>query len=116
MSGSPHYQEPVPSAFDEFHLIILEHGPNRKEPQTQEERDQLDAMQLAHLRLLKDLYDRGISVVSGPFVDGSGGLLILRADRVSLQEAQRLLSEDAHIKAGRLVPRFRSFYAPKGVL
>jgi len=80
------YQDPVPTEFDEFYLVLLDHGPNRREPESEEERDQLKRNQLAHLQLLKDLYDQGYSVGAGPFTDGKGGLIILRGNALTEED------------------------------
>lgn len=103
-------------AFDEFYLVLLEHGPNREQPKNDEEREALNAVQMAHLTLLKDLYDRGVSVGAGPFVDGKGGIMLLRAGDRTEDDVMDLLKDDAHIKLGRLVPVIRKFVVPKGVL
>ena len=97
-------------------FILLDHGPNREEPETVEEGEQLEQNQLAHLAFLKDLYDQGLSAGAGPFTDGKGGLIILRAGELSEEDVERLLSGDAHIRSGRLAPRIRKFVLPKGVL
>jgi uncharacterized protein YciI len=115
-SGDRPYQDPVPVEFDEFYLVLLDHGPNRQEPETDEERDQLQRNQLAHLQMLKDLYDQGYSIGAGPFTDGKGGLIILRGNSLSKEDIERLLNDDAHIQTGRLVPRIRKFVVPKGIL
>jgi len=111
-----YYQEPVTSAFDEFYLVLLDHGPNREEPKTAEEREQLDRSQLAHLAFLKELYDQGLSAGAGPFSDGKGGLMILRAGNLTEEDVERMLYSDAHIRSGRLVPRIRKFVLPKGIM
>jgi uncharacterized protein YciI len=111
-----YYQEPVPSAFDEFYLVLLDHGPNHEEPQTAAEREQLEQNQLAHLAFLKELYDQGLSVGAGPFSDGKGGLILLRAGDLGEEDVESMLNSDAHIRSGRLAPRIRKFVMPKGIL
>ena len=116
MSDNPHYTEPVPTEFDHFHLVLLEHGPNRADPQTDAERDQLQQDQLAHLTLLKALYDEGLAIGAGPFTDGSGGLILMRGDKITEDEIHTRLSQDAHINNGRLVVVVRPFVMPKGLM
>lgn len=115
-NDNEHYQEPLPSAFDEFYLVLLDHGRNRQEPQTDVEREQLQQNQLAHLAFLKELYDQGLSAGAGPFTDGQGGLMILRAGSLTEEDVERMLNADAHIRSRRLAPRIRKFVMPKGIL
>jgi len=116
MSDNPHYTDPTPTDFDHFHLVLLEHGPNRADPQTDAEREQLQQDQLAHLTLLKSLYEEGLSIGAGPFTDGSGGLILMRADDITEAEIHTRMGEDAHVKNGRLVVVVRSFVMPKGLV
>lgn len=46
----------------------------------------------AHLAYTKQMREQGKLIFGGPFADGSGGLLVYRAD--SLEDAKRLMSAD----------------------
>jgi uncharacterized protein YciI len=48
----------------------------------------------SHRERLKDLYDEGVLVMSGPFADDSGALLILRAE--SQDALLRILDDDPY--------------------
>ncbi|MEM7802334.1 MAG: YciI family protein [Chloroflexota bacterium] len=111
-----HYEDPLPTAFDDFHLVLLEHGPNRAAPQNEAEQAALDAAQAAHLAFLKDLFDKGLSFGAGPFKDGSGGLILIRGERISAEELEGLLANDPHVQSGRLVAIVRPFIMPKGII
>jgi len=113
---NPHYTDPVPTAFDQFHLVLLEPNPDRAEPTTDEERAALQQSQMDHLKLLKDLYDQGVSVGAGPFNDGGGGLMIIRGDKATEEEIKAIMAKDAHVASGRLTVVVRSFVLPKDVM
>jgi uncharacterized protein len=52
----------------------------------------------AHREYLKSLLDSGHLVISGPFTDDSGGLLVYEAE--SQEQAEALLRADPFAKAG----------------
>lgn len=52
----------------------------------------------AHVRYLRSLEERGALVAAGPFADGSGGMLVLRA--ASLEDATRLALADPFVTQG----------------
>lgn len=51
-----------------------------------------------HYKYIEKLKNEGKVVMSGPFVDGSGGLIILEAS--SRDEAESIVSEDPYFKSG----------------
>jgi uncharacterized protein YciI len=55
-----------------------------------------------HIGYMQSCDERKILVCGGPFLDGTGGLCVLRA--ASLEEAQTLANADPSVAAGLLVP------------
>lgn len=106
----------IPEAFEDYYLVLLSHGPNRIDPQTDDEKAALDNAQLRHLNLLKQLYVDDLSLGAGPFKDGQGGLILIRGDRIAVDELNARLANDPHIQSGRLVATIRPFILPKGLL
>jgi uncharacterized protein YciI len=53
-----------------------------------------------HVGYMKTVFDHGKGVLGGPFLDDSGGMLIL--DVPSLAEAQAIATSDPTVKAGLL--------------
>lgn len=51
-----------------------------------------------HLEYLTTLHEQGKIFAKGPFVDGSGGLVVYKAD--SLEEAKQLAETDPYVKEG----------------
>ena len=56
----------------------------------------------AHIGYMQSCDEKKILVCGGPFLDGSGGLCVLRA--ASLEEAESLAKADPSVAAGLLVP------------
>lgn len=56
----------------------------------------------AHLRNMQALAEKGALICGGPFLDGTGGLAIVRA--VSPQAAEALVRADESVAGGLLVP------------
>jgi uncharacterized protein YciI len=56
----------------------------------------------AHIRHMQGWDDKKILVCGGPFLDGTGGLSVLRA--ASKEEAESLARADPSVAAGLLVP------------
>jgi uncharacterized protein len=52
----------------------------------------------AHLDYLQELVEQDKLHLKGPFVDGSGGMVVYKAE--SLEEAQTLAQEDPYVKEG----------------
>ena len=63
-----------------------------------------------HIGYMKGFYDKGLIVMGGPFLDGSGGMMIMRA--ASLEEATKLANEDPAVKAGLLRVEVRAWGNP----
>jgi uncharacterized protein YciI len=51
-----------------------------------------------HLEYLEALSEQGKIFAKGPFVDGSGGLVVYKAD--SLEEARQLAQKDPYVTEG----------------
>jgi uncharacterized protein YciI len=107
----------LPSAFDEFICVQLDRTSNRKELVTDEEKAWGEKIQMEHLAHLKELYEKGLSVVHGPFTDDTGGgIIVLRGSSLTIEQVQAMMDDDPIVKAGRLTARVRPFVAPKGIL
>ena len=52
----------------------------------------------AHVKHLKELDDKGLLVLCGPFTDYKGGMIIIRAG--SYEEAQKIAETDPFVKTG----------------
>ena len=52
-----------------------------------------------HAAFMDDLFERGVVALGGPFEDGSGALLVLRAG--SADEVRELLADDPWCSGGR---------------
>ena len=61
----------------------------------------ISAARPAHREYLKKLLDSGRLVISGPFTDDSGGILVYEAN--SAAEAEALIRDDPFAKAGVFV-------------
>ena len=60
--------------------------------------EEVDLHLPAHRAFLKDLYDRGITVCSGPQVPRTGGLIMLKA--VNPAAALRIMQDDPYVIHG----------------
>jgi len=92
-----------------YYLCILKRGPNKD----------LDSSALAkihegHLNHLSVLWEQGKICIAGPFGDDqdSRGIVIFNVS--SIEEAEKLESEDPAVKAGRLVMEIRPWWGAKG--
>ena len=61
----------------------------------------ISATRPAHREYLKNLLDSGRLVISGPFTDDSGGILVYEAN--SAAEAEALIRDDPFAQAGVFV-------------
>ena len=61
----------------------------------------ISAARPAHREYLKNLLDSGRLVISGPFTDDSGGILVYEAN--SAAEAEALIRDDPFAQAGVFV-------------
>jgi len=52
----------------------------------------------AHLDRLSRLQDEGRLILAGPFSDGSGSVIVMKAS--SLEDAQRFAKEDPYVSGG----------------
>jgi len=101
--------EPEPPRMREYFVVILDHGPNRDQP------DSVAAeLQKQHLANIDKMWRMKKAIISGPFGDGRGGLIIMT--NTTREEAERLVGEDPMIKIGRLTAEIRSWWAAEGIL
>ncbi len=66
-----------------------------------------EALVRQHVAFLKDLDARGLLELAGPFEDGLGGMLILRAE--SLEQARELAAADPFVRAGASTAEVRTW-------
>lgn len=93
----------------EYFVVFLDHGPNRDQPDSVAQE-----LQKQHLANIDRLWKMGKAIISGPFGDGRGGLIIMT--NTTREEAEKLVAEDPMIKVGRLTAEVRSWWAAEGIL
>ena len=95
MPRHPH----VPDAFDVYTVVVLRRPPDAPEMSEEE----LEELQARHLAYRADLWERGLTVVNGPFDQQTDpsfrGMSIFACDPA---EAARLSDADPSVEAGRL--------------
>ncbi|HEU5469917.1 MAG TPA: YciI family protein [Actinophytocola sp.] len=64
----------------------------------------------AHREVLKELRERGVVVMAGPWADDSGALLIVDID--SAEELERLLDDDPYYRAPGVTITSKRQWAP----
>ena len=99
-----------------YYIFLLKKGPTWSPDETPE----ISALQEAHLANLKRLGDIGKLVINGPLLDSfatSGeirGVGALKTE--SLVEAQKLISTDPMVQAGRLIFELHTWMIAKNIL
>ena len=83
-------------------VVLLKRGPNWIPGKSASEQPLQN-----HGKYLKDLMDKGSLQFAGPFLDDSGGLVLLNAANES--EARRIATHDPGVVAGILEPDIRPF-------
>lgn len=92
-------------------LAFLKAGPNQGG-----DRDEIMAVQRAHLDHIHELAEDGKLIAAGPFL-GAGELRGIFLFAVpSLEEAQALAERDPAVAAGRLELELHSWYGPAGLM
>jgi uncharacterized protein YciI len=98
---------------ERFSFVLLRRGPRAQEFSEEE----LDRLQEAHLGHLKDMKERGVMAVAGPFSeqpdDTWRGFCLYTVD---LEEARRLAEEDPSVQAGRMAVEVFSWWTKKGAI
>lgn len=79
-----------------YYFVMLNSNPNKQELP----KEQVNAIQAAHLANIDSLAKAGSLVAAGPF-NGGGGLFILKAESLAL--AQTIMNSDPAIKANRFI-------------
>jgi uncharacterized protein YciI len=106
-------QAPPPAAnTDLYYLVFLHPDPARK-PLAKEDGDRIQA---AHMANIHGMADRGVLVSAGPFDDNPttiSGIFIMRAS--SLDEAQRIASQDPTVLEHRNRADVHAWRGPKGI-
>jgi uncharacterized protein YciI len=92
-----------------FWLLLLRKGPNRDQDEAT-----ADRLQLAHLRHLFTLRERGQLTLFGP-VRGAGSLRGIGVLTVETrEEAEALMANDPMVRAGRLRAEVRPWFTMPG--
>ena len=92
-----------------YTMIFLKEGPNRS--QGEEEAEEL---QMAHLKYLFGLRQKGLLVINGPLLTHPEirGVGIYATE--DMEEAKRLAEQDPAVKAGRLVVEANQYFSLPG--
>lgn len=64
---------------------------------------------MSHVEYMSGFSDAGKMVFGGPFLDGSGGMMIL--DAANMEEAEKAASENPTVKSGLLKFQIRPWMA-----
>jgi uncharacterized protein len=92
-----------------YFLCFLKKGENRDMDSVQAAK-----IQEGHLAHLTELSNQGKICIAGPFGDKGELRGIIIFNVASLEEAEKLESEDPAVKAGRLVMEIRPWWGAKG--
>lgn len=84
-----------------FHVMFHSPGPQWKEGVLFHLQTGVDK----HIQYMAGLLQQDLVVMGGPFTDNSGGMMVSRIS--SLEEAQRVASEDPAVKSGLLAVKVR---------
>ncbi|MFK2818969.1 YciI family protein [Flavobacteriaceae sp. LMIT009] len=93
----------------QYFIAFLKRGPNRE--QNEEEANKIQEAHLAHLG---KMYELGYADISGPFGDDGDIRGITIYNVPTLQMADSLANADPAVKAGRLVIEIHPWWAAKG--
>jgi uncharacterized protein YciI len=63
-----------------------------------------------HVRYMGELFERGLMVMGGPFLDDSGGMMISRTQ--TIEEARRLARDDPAVRSGLLNVKVHPWLVP----
>lgn len=93
----------------QYCLRLYRKGPNRDQPP-----EEVDRIQMEHLRYLFGLRADGMIVINGPVIDESGlsGMAIFNT--TDKEEVRRLSDGDPAVKAGRVVYEVYHWYGLPG--
>ncbi|RMF63564.1 MAG: hypothetical protein D6743_10570 [Calditrichaeota bacterium] len=92
-------------------LAFLKAGPNRDQNAEEAER-----LQRAHLDNINRLADAGKLVVAGPFLDDGDLRGIYIFNVATVEEARELTATDPAIRAGRLVMELHPWYSSAALI
>ena len=92
-------------------MCFLIKGENRD--QSKEEAEKIQEGHMAHINKLAE---DGHVIMAGPFGDDSEKRGILLFDVESIEEAEKLESEDPAVKSGRLAMEFHPWWTAKGTV
>lgn len=89
----------------QYVIAFLKAGPNRN--QNEEEANE---MQIAHLENIQRLAEEGLLVLAGPFMENPELRGIYIFDVATIEEAQSLTESDPMIQSGRLIMELHPWY------
>lgn len=92
-----------------YFLVLLKEGKNKSQP------DSIVAkIQEGHMAHMNELAEEGYLNIAGPMANGgeTKGIMILSVP--TMQQAQKMVSDDPAVKAGRLIMEVQPFWAAKG--
>ena len=93
----------------QYFIAFLKRGPIRNQNE-----EEANALQEAHLAHLGKMYDLGYADISGPFGDNGDIRGITIYNTPTLKMADSLANSDPMVKAGRLVIELHPWWAAKG--
>ncbi|MEM9362931.1 MAG: hypothetical protein AAGA43_09855 [Bacteroidota bacterium] len=93
----------------QYFIAFLKSGPNREQ-----NKSELDSLQMLHLAHLKRMYEEGFADISGPFGDDGDIRGITIYNVPTLKMADSLANLDPMVKAQRLEIEVHPWWAAKG--
>ncbi|MEM6456468.1 MAG: hypothetical protein AAF772_15360, partial [Acidobacteriota bacterium] len=111
--AEPTLEDAMPTAFDSYHMVFLMRAANPPALDA----DAASDLQRRHLLHLRDLYDRGLSLVAGPFsaeADEPMRGIVLFPGHFSVDDVRRHAEADPAVQAGRLRVEVRTWWTPAG--
>jgi len=89
-----------------YFVLVHSPGPKWQEGLSFQEQPGVDE----HVRYMGELFERGLMVMGGPFLDNSGGMMISRTD--TLEAALRLARSDPAVRSGLLNVKVHPWLVP----
>ncbi len=94
------------ATYQTCYVIFYSEGPNWRHGVSFWEQVGIDE----HAAYMETLLKQGTLIMGGPFIDGSGGMAILRTN--DLVEAEEIVDNDPAVNAGTLSAKLRQWQVP----
>ncbi len=92
-------------------MAFLKKGPNRNQ-----EKNEAEELQRAHMDNINKLAEQGRLVLAGPFLDDGDIRGVYIFDVETIEEAEKLTATDPAIKAGRLIMELHPWYGSAAIM